>query len=79
MFSDTDVLSCCGFVHQDNSQWTDDCFLHLVQDETTAAGYCKLQLLHDRAKSAIKLLQVSVQCGVFTDNNGRSFLENTNK
>ena len=77
-FSDMDILWFIGFVHQDNSQWTDDCFLHLVQDETTPAGYCKLQLLHDRVKSAFKLLQIIYFLPrVFTDDNGRSFLGNT--
>ena len=76
MFSDLDMLMLFGFVHQDNSQWTDDCFLHLVQDETTPAGYCKLQLLHDRAKF-FTFWAILCLSEVFTDDNGRSFLGNT--
>ena len=81
MFPDTDMLfsfSGLGYICQDDKHLPDDAYLLMVQEEATAAGYAKLQLLQEKCRSVSQELYSFAICfGVETDNAGRSFVCNT--
>lgn len=77
MLPDVDILHAIGGVCQDTDSCPDDSYVLLVQDDSTAAGYGKLQLLTDRCDSVLKFLLYSLMFGTVNDRAGKTFLSNT--